>query len=118
MKGLTAGLFEPRDIRNVLQPRQHLLILFDGEDDRDGFATAGDYFWFFGQRSHEMSLTDSSCGVNLRSTFGYFQGGIVCVAKVRTALPKGVGGRGVARATGRKGLRAVLGPPRGEEEPA
>lgn len=73
MKGLAAGFFEPRDIRNVFQPLQHLLILFDGENDRDGFAAAGDYLWFFGQRTHERSITDSGCGVNLRSTFGKFR---------------------------------------------
>jgi hypothetical protein len=75
MKGLTAGLFEPRDILDVFQPLQHLLILFDGEDDRDGFAAAGDYLWFFGQRTHERSIMDSGLGVNLRSTFGEFQCG-------------------------------------------
>lgn len=75
MKGLAAGLFEPRDILDVFQPLQHLLILFDGEDDRDGFAAAGDYLWFFGQRTHERSITDSGRGVNLCSTFGKFQWG-------------------------------------------
>ncbi len=75
MKGLTAGLFEPRDILDVFQPLQHLLILFDGEDDRDGFAAEGDYLWLFGQRTHESSIMDSGLGVNLRSTFGEFQYG-------------------------------------------
>lgn len=75
MKGLAAGLFEPRDILDIFQPLQHLPIRFDGEDDRDGFATPGDYLGFYGQRTRETSLTDSSRGANLRSTFDKRQWG-------------------------------------------
>jgi hypothetical protein len=89
MKGLAAGLFEPRDILDIFQPLQHLLILFDGEDDRDGFAASGDYLWFFGQRTHGRSIMDSGLGVNLRSTFGEFQCGYGLCRGGRTALRKG-----------------------------
>ena len=43
---LFARFFEPRDVIRIFEPFEHLLINFNRQDDRDGFAFAGHDFRF------------------------------------------------------------------------
>jgi hypothetical protein len=56
--GLLPGFLEPSDIIRIFPPLLYLLIDLDGENDRNGFSLADDYFRFRHFRFHGRMLRD------------------------------------------------------------
>ena len=60
MQRLAAGAFERGDILRVLHALQEFLVIFDGDDHRDGFPVARHNFRFRQCRFHVSTLTGST----------------------------------------------------------